>query len=139
MSTDEQAVLDGVNADHWTTLCRCRWSKLDTDRVVPQLMELLVSGNPPIIHEARRALLRIGTPVVAAAVRVSDLARSHNWMTKRLAVLALGQIAYEIPGVSVASLVSTSSDPMCRKDALRALAFIANEPPSAHGVADGVL
>ena len=135
MSTDEQAVLDGVNADNWAMLYRCRWSKPDTDRVVPQLTELLESRNPKITQETLRVLFRLRTPATSAAPRVAELTRSHDSMTKRLAVLTLGQIAHKIPDVCVDPLASALSDALCCQDALRALAFIGAE---AHGALERV-
>ena len=131
MSTDEQAILDEVNADNWAMLYRCRWSQPDADRLVPQLAKLLDSTAPQIRQESLRALFRIGTPAAPSARRVAELTRSKDSMTKRLAVLALGQIAHTIPKVCVDPLASTLSDPECCRDALRALAFIGSEAKTA--------
>ncbi|QDT57987.1 HEAT repeat protein [Stieleria bergensis] len=135
MINDEQAVLDEVNADKWAMLYRCRWSQPDADRVVPQLTELLDSTNPLITHESLRALFRIGTPAARAAPRVAELTESDDSMTRRLAVLALGQIAHTIPDACVGPLASALSDAECCRDALRALAFIGSE---AHNALDQV-
>ena len=131
MTTDEQAILDEVNANNWAILYRCRWSQPDADRVVPQLAKLLDSTAPQITHESLRAIFRIGTPAAPVAPRVIELIRSKDSITKRLAVLALGQIAHTIPNVCVEPLASTLSDPECCRDALRALAFIGGEAKSA--------
>lgn len=131
MTIDEQAIIDEVNADNWAMLYRCRWSRPDADRVVPQLAKLLDSTAPQIRHESLRALFRIGTPAAPAARRVAELTRSKDSMTKRLAVLTLGQIAHTQPNVCVDPLASTLNDPECCRDALRALAFIGSEAKTA--------
>ena len=127
MSADEQAILDYVNADNWAVLYRCRWSTPDAERVVPQLAKLLESGNSQITQEALRALFRVGTPAALAAPYVAMLIRSHEPMTKHLAVLTLGQIAHQNPDLCVELLASTLNDPTCCRDALRALAFIGTQ------------
>ncbi|QDU37976.1 HEAT repeat protein [Maioricimonas rarisocia] len=131
MTTDEQAILDQLNADDWALLYRCRWSQPDADRVVPQLAKLLDSNAPEIRQEALRALFRIGTPAAPAAQRVAELTRTEDPLTRRLAVLALGQIAHTIPDVCVHPLASTLSGPECCRDALRVLAFIGGEAKTA--------
>ncbi len=127
MSAAEQAILDRVNADNWAVLYRCRWSKPDAEHVVPDLAQLLESESPQITQEALRALFRIGTPAVSAAPHVARLTRSLDHMTKHLAVLTLGQIAHTNPGLCVEPLASALNDPICCRDALRALAFIGLE------------
>jgi HEAT repeat protein len=124
MNIVEQAILDRVNADDWAVLYRCRWSKPDAEQVVPQLEKLLESEDSQIRDEALRALFRIGTPAVSAASGVAKLTRSQEPMTKRLAVLTLGQIAHEVPALCVEPLASVLSDPLCCRDAMRSLAFI---------------
>ena len=39
LTADAQAILDRVNADNWAMLYRCRWSKPDAERVVPELAD----------------------------------------------------------------------------------------------------
>lgn len=124
MSAAEQAILDRVNADNWAELYRCRWSVPDAERVVPQLARLLESSDSQIIDGALRALFRIGTAAVSAAVPVTRLTQSPFPITKQLAVLTLGQIAHTVPALCVESLASAMYDPSCCRDALRALAFI---------------
>ncbi|MCA9057833.1 MAG: HEAT repeat domain-containing protein [Planctomycetaceae bacterium] len=131
MTIDEQAILNEVNANKWAVLYRCRWSQPDADRIVPQLIRLLDSTDPLIIQESLRALFRIGKPASPAAHRVAAVTRAKDSMTRRLAVLALGQIAHEDPEVCVEPLVLTLSDPACCQDALRALAFIGSAAASA--------
>lgn len=124
MTQEEQAVLDRFNADNWAMLYRCRWSPEDADEVVPQLMRLLESSDPEIQQATLRALFRIGTPAAAAADQVAGLTRSSVPMTKRLAVLALGQIAHQLPEVCVDPVAETLSDPECCRDALRILSYL---------------
>ncbi|WDI42599.1 HEAT repeat domain-containing protein [Bremerella sp. P1] len=124
MTQEEQATIDRFNADNWAMLYRCRWSPEDADQVVPQLLELLKSKDPEIQQESLRALFRIGTPAAPAANQVAELTCSNVPMTKRLAVLAIGQIAYELPEVCVGPVAATLSDPECCRDALRILKYI---------------
>ena len=116
-----------MNADNWAMLYRCRWSNADAERVVPQLAELLNSDNIQIANEALRALFRIGTPAVSAAPEVVKLTQSRNPITKQLSVLTLGQIAHQVPSLCVGPLALALTDPICCRDALRALAFIGSE------------
>jgi hypothetical protein len=131
MSTDEQDILDRVNADNWAGLYRCRWSVPDAERIVPQLAHLLESDDSQIIDEALRALFRIGTAAVSATVPVARLTQSQVPITKQLAVLTLGQIAHTVPALCVAPLASVLTDPMCCRDAMRVLAFIGPEAETA--------
>jgi len=127
MVTNEQAILDRVNADNWAVLYRCRWSKPDAEQVVPELAKLLESEDRQVTNEALRALFRIGPPAASAAPEVAKLTQSQDPMTKRLAVLTLGQIAHEFPAICVEPLALALSDPTCSRDALRSLAFIGPE------------
>ncbi len=136
MSAQEQAILDRVNADNWAVLYRCRWSRLDAEREVPQITDLLESSDFLIVNEALRALFRIGTPAASAAPVVAKLTRSKHPITKQLAVLTLGQIAHEIPTVCVETLALVLDDPLCCRNALRSLAFIG---PDAIGALKYVL
>lgn len=136
MSADEQAILDRVNADNWAILYRCRWSKPDAEREVPQLADLLESGDPQIANEALRALFRIGTPAELAAPGVVKLIGSQDPITKQLAVLTLGQIAHKVPALCVEPLATVLTDTLCCRDAMRALAFMG---PEAIGALDRVL
>lgn len=136
MSADDQAILDRVNAEHWAELYRCRWSTPDAERVVPQLMQLLGSDDSRIVDEALRALFRIGTAAISAAEPVARLVQSNSPITKRLAVLALGQIAHAAPALCVEPIASVLTDPLCCRDALRLLAFIG---PKAGTALDRVL
>ena len=136
MSADEQAILDHVNADNWAILYRCRWSKPDAEREVPQLAHLLESDDLQITNEALRALFRIGTPAELAAPSVVKLIRSQDRITKQLAVLTLGQIAHKVPAVCVEPLATALTDTLCCRDAMRALAFMG---PEATGALDRVL
>lgn len=131
MNAAEQDVLDRVNANNWALLYRCRWSKADAELVVPELSKLLESENTEITQEALRALFRIGTPAVLATSQVAALARSPEPMTRQLAVQTLGQIAHKNPSLCVEPLASALNDPLCCRDALRALAFIGSEANSA--------
>lgn len=135
MTKQERAILKRFNAHDSEILYRCRWSQADADEVVPQLIDLLDSTDPLIQHEALRALFTIGTPGAPAADRVAELTRSADEMAKRLAVLALGQIAYTMPDVCVEPVAETLSDPACCRDALRILAYIG---PAASGAIDRV-
>jgi HEAT repeat protein len=136
MSAEEQAVLHRLNADNWAALYRCRWSAPDADRVVPQLAHLLESDDFQIIDEALRALFRIGTAAVSAAGPVAKLTQSVFPITRRLAVLTLGQISHNCPAQCVEPLASVLTDPMCCRDSLRVLAFIG---PKAETALDRVL
>ena len=131
MSIAEQAILDRVNADNWALLYRCRWSKPDAEQVVPQLEKLLESEDSDITNEALRALFRIETPAVSTATSVATLTQSQEPMTKQLAVLALGQISHKVPALCVEALASVLTDPVCCRDAMRALAFIGPKADSA--------
>lgn len=124
MSISEQEILDRFNADNWAVLYRCRWSKPEAAQVVPQLEKLLESEDRLIVDEALRGLFRIGTPAVSAAPRVALLIQAQEPITKHLAVLTLGQIAHKVPSLCVEALASVLSDPMCCRDAMRALAFM---------------
>lgn len=136
MSADDQAILDRVNADNWSELYRCRWSSADAERVVPQLVQLLRSGDSQIIDEALRALYRIGTAAILAAEPVAKLTQSQSPITKQLAVLSLGQIAHTVPALCVEPLASVLTDPLCCRDAMRGLAFVG---PKAESALDRVL
>jgi HEAT repeat protein len=131
MSAEEQAILDRVNADNWAELYRCRWSAPDSECVIPQLVRLLESDDSQITNEALRALFRIGTPAASAAVPVAKLTQSPLPMTKRLAVVTLGQIAHGVPALCVEPLASAMADPLCCRDALRVLAFIGPDAKTA--------
>lgn len=131
MSAEEKAILDRVNADDWAELYRCRWSAVDADRVIPQLVRMLESEDSQIIDEALRALFRIGTAAVSVAGPVAKLTQSVIPVTKQLAVLTLGQIAHIAPSQCVEPLASVLTDPMCSRDALRVLAFIGPEAETA--------
>jgi hypothetical protein len=124
MSIDEQAILDRLNADNWAVLYRCRWSKPESEQVVPQLEKLLDSEDRRIVDEALRGLFRIGTPAVSAAARVMSLIPSREPITRRLAVQTLGAIAHKVPDICVEPLASVLSDPLCCQDAMQSLAFI---------------
>lgn len=125
MMTDrEQAILDGVNANHHAALYRCRWSAPDAQVVVPQLVSLLTSGSPEIVDDALRALFLIGTPAESAAPGVAALLGSSRPITKSMAVLALGQIAHRRPELCVGPLTATLTDESCCRNALRILAYI---------------
>lgn len=124
MSIAEQAILDRLNADNWAVLYRCRWSKPDAEKVVPQLEQLLDSKDRLVVDEALRGLFRIGTPAVSAAARVVSLIQSREQITRQLAVQTLGQIAHKEPDICVEPLASVLSDPLCCQDAMRSLAFI---------------
>lgn len=124
MSADEQDILDHLKADDREKLYRCRWSPPDAERVVPQLIQLLESHDVQIVDEALRSLFCIGAPAVAAAMPVARLTQSPLPITKHLAVLTLGQIADTAPELSVGPLTSVLNDPMCCRDAMRALAFM---------------
>ena len=110
MSADEQAVLDRVNAENWAELYRCRWSTPDAQRVVPQMVQLLRSDDPEVVDEALRALFRIGTAAISAAEPVARLTQSDSPITKKLAVLTLGQIAHTVPELCVEPLASVLTD-----------------------------
>ena len=131
MSNTEQAILDRLNADNWAVLYRCRWSKLEAEQVVPQLETLLDSEDREIRDEALRGLFRIGTSAVSAASRVASLIESQDPITRQLAVLTLGQIAFEVPDLCVEPLASVLSDPLCCRDAMRSLAIIGRNALSA--------
>ena len=131
MSTDDHAILDRVNADNWAELYRCRWSTPDAERVVPELVQLLRSDDPQIVDEALRALFRIGTAAILAAVPVGKLTQSQSPITKQLAVLTLGQIAHTVPALCVEPLASVLTDPLCCRDAMRVLAFIGHKAEAA--------
>jgi HEAT repeat protein len=124
MTIHEQAILNRVNANNWAALYRCRWSESDANLLVPQLTALLSSQSADVVNEALRALFRIGPPAASATPSVATLTYSTDPMTKQLAVLALGQIAHQIPAACVGPLTSVLNDECCRRDALRALAFI---------------
>lgn len=127
MNKNEQTLLDRVNANNWAELYRCRWSKSDAARVVPQLAGLLKSRDPLIVNESLRALLRIGTPAISVAPVVAKLTRSRLPMTKRLALLTLGQIAHKKSTICVKPLAMALTDPLCCRDALRSLAFMGEQ------------
>ncbi|XZE36067.1 HEAT repeat domain-containing protein [Pirellulaceae bacterium SH501] len=110
MSNTEQAILDRLNADNWAVLYRCRWSKLEAEQVVPQLETLLDSEDRKIRDDALRALFHIGTPAVSAASRVASLIESQEPITRQLAVLTLGQIAFKVPDLCVEPLASFLSE-----------------------------
>lgn len=135
MSAEELAILNRVNADNRAELYRCRWSKPDVERLVPELGELLNSESPEIIREGLRALYCIGMPANSLATQVSALTQSSDPMTKRLAVLTLGAIAHKMPHICVEPIASVLIDKMCCRDALRILAFIG---PAAHESLDRI-
>ena len=124
MSVDELAILNRVNADNRAELYRCRCSKTDVERLVPELRELLKSQSVEIVREGLRALYCIGTPANSLASQVAALIQSSDPLTKRLAVLTLGAIAYTIPNISVEPIASTLNDQLCCRDALRILELI---------------
>jgi hypothetical protein len=124
MTEKERSLLDQISADNYAALYRCRWSAPDAESLVPKLVELLFSSDPTVVDEALRSLFRIGTPAVSAAPQVAKLTGSLRPITKRLAVLALGQIAHGNADLCVEALMEPLTDESCCRDVLRILAFI---------------
>lgn len=121
---EEQAILDQLTANHQAALYKCRWSPEDVDVVVPKLVSLLASKDTLIVDEALRALFTIGTPAVDAANDIIPLIESTSTITRKLAVMTLGQVVHQKPEVCVGPMIAVLEDDECRRDALRILAFI---------------
>lgn len=131
-STDQVSMfLASVNDDNRALLYKCRWSKETAATIVPMLIELLAHEDHFVVEEALRSLFTIGTPAVSAADSVAELIKSARPTTRHLAVLALGNIAIELPKLCVQSMIKVIEDYDCQADALRVLEFHGNESRDA--------
>jgi HEAT repeat protein len=127
MKTSACEFLAEATADDRALLYRSRWSKQDARRVVPQLAAALSDANPAIVQEALRSLFIIGNPAAPAAPDVARLVETEDLMTRRLAVLALGQIAHKDPNRCLGPVTAALKHRECRHDALRILAFLGRD------------
>jgi HEAT repeat protein len=116
--------LSQVNAKNCELLYRCRWSKDDAARVIPKLIDVLSSADRRQVDESLRALFLIGTPAFPAAQHVVPHCASKHSITRRLAVLTLGQIAHQHARVCLEPLIDALDDAECRSDAIRILAYL---------------
>jgi HEAT repeat protein len=117
-------IIAEANANNQELLYRCRWSPVDAERVVPELLQVLSDGDSELVDEALRSLFTIGVPARSAALRVIQLMQGGRPLTRQLATLTLGQIAHQDPNICIAPLVGALAYEECRHDALRILTFM---------------
>jgi len=123
--------IESVNGNKRSILYKCRWSNDDAQRIVPELIRILLEEDHLLVDESLRALFVIGPPAITAAPHVAPLISSTYPITRRLAVLTLGQISHQRPDICIQPITKALKHDECCRDALRILIFLGSKATSA--------